>query len=240
MIKTRWHYLLLFIGCLLCVPARSADNNASSSNPSMTPVPKDKLCITEGKIEDRGDNKLSVSVPKMRAFVSQPTAQEVEAHFTYLGPTAESSPLASGELRRQFGLKLRAQDGCNLVYAMWRIEPRQELVVSVKSNPGMTTSSECDAHGYHNVTPTRSSALPQVTQGQRYTLRAIIDGSKMRVYANNKLVWQGTLKADALAFNGPVGVRTDNARFDFELFAAAPHGSQSGASAACHAGNGDE
>ena len=234
----RRHYLLV-LACMLCtysVPANSKD----SSNTSMTPVAAANLCETEGKIEDRGDNKLAVSVPKMRAFVTKPTVQEVEARFTYLGPTDESSPLSSGELRRQFGLKLRAQDGCNLVYAMWRIEPKQELVVSVKTNPGMTRSSECDAHGYHNIAPARSAALPHVDQGGHYTLRAIMDGSKLRVYANNKLVWRGDLGAEALAFNGPVGIRTDNGQFHFELFAAEPHAGQQGASAACHAGSGDE
>ena len=230
---------LLLLAFTVGMNPGSANGN-DSSNTSMTPVGAANLCVTEGKIEDRGDNKLAVSVPKMRAFVSQPTLEEVEAHFTYLGPTKESSPLSSGELRRQFGLKLRAQDGCNLVYAMWRIEPKQELVVSVKSNPSMTASSECDAHGYHNIAPTRSAALPHVKSGGRYTLRAIMDGSKMRVYANNKLVWQGDLGAEALAFNGPVGVRSDNGRFNFELFAAEPHGDQQGASAACHTGNGDE
>ena len=32
--------------------------------------------------------------------------------------------------------KLRAEDACNLVYVMWRIEPQSRLVVSVKRNPG--------------------------------------------------------------------------------------------------------
>ena len=41
-----------------------------------------------------------------------------------------------GELRRQFGLKLRAQDACNLVYVMWRIEPASKLVVSIKCRTG--------------------------------------------------------------------------------------------------------
>lgn len=235
----RHAFLLLIIGLSGC--RAGTMNNADSSGPtSMTPVPLGKLCITEGKIENPGDNRLSVSVPKMRAFVASPTLQEVEAHFTYLGPTKDSSPLSSGELRRQFGLKLRAQDGCNLVYAMWRIEPKSELVVSVKSNPGMTQSSECDAHGYHTIKPTRDINVPEIKRGQHYTLRAIIDGDKMRVYGNNKLVWEGLLGAEAQAFNGPVGVRSDNGRFDFGLFAALPHGDQQGASAACHAGSGEE
>lgn len=235
------HYCFLLLAiCLLCVNDGLARDDHQSSTTSMSPVPLDKLCITEGKLKNLGGDRLSVSVPKMRAFVAKPTLQEVEAQFTYLGPTKESSPLSSGEMRRQFGLKLRAQDGCNLVYAMWRIEPTSELVVSVKSNPGMTSSSECDAHGYHNIKPTRDINVPAVKKGGRYTLRAIIDNNTMRVYANNKLVWEGLLGAEALAFNGPVGVRTDNGRFDFKLFAAEPQAGQQGASAACHAGNGDE
>ncbi|HKE30230.1 MAG TPA: hypothetical protein VKD65_00790 [Candidatus Angelobacter sp.] len=225
---------------LCCAPLLAGLAREADGKTSMKPVGRSKLCITEGEIEQREDNKLSVSVPKMRAFVTGPTLQEVEAHFTYLGPSKKSSPLASGELRRQFGLKLRAQDGCNLVYAMWRIEPKTELVVSVKSNPGLTQSSECDAHGYHNIKPTQASQLPDVKRGHRYTLRAIIDGSRMRVYANNNLVWEGDLGSDVKSINGPVGVRTDNGRFDFELFAAEPQPGQQGASASCRKGSGEE
>jgi len=225
---------------LCCAPLLAGLAREADGKTSMKPVGRSKLCITEGEIEQREDNKLSVSVPKMRAFVTGPTLQEVEAHFTYLGPSKKSSPLASGELRRQLGLKLRAQDGCNLVYAMWRIEPKAELVVSVKSNPGMTQSSECDAHGYHNIKPTQASQLPDVKRGHRYTLRAIIDGSRMRVYANNNLVWEGDLGSDVKSINGPVGVRTDNGRFDFELFAAEPQPGQQGASASCRKGSGEE
>ena len=207
---------------------------------SMTPVSRNNLCITEGKLEELPNNRLAVTVPKMRAFVTGPTLEEVEAHFTYLGPTKKSSPLASGELRRQFGLKLRAQDCCNLVYAMWRIQPKAGLVVSVKSNPGMTKSSECDAHGYQTIKPASSGKLPRIVRGKQYTLRAIINGATKRVYANNNLVWEGDLGPDAQAFNGPVGVRTDNGHFEFELFAAHPGPGQQGASSACHAGSGDE
>src|SRR5215471_4648084 len=233
-----FHFLIRLTIC--CAPLLAGLAQETNGKTSMRPVGRSKLCITEGEIAEREDNKLSVSVPKMRAFVTGPTLQEVEAHFTYLGPTKKSSPLASGELRRQFGLKLRAQDGCNLVYAMWRIEPKAELVVSVKSNPGMTKSSQCGANGYRNIKPSRESSLPEIKAGKHYTLRAMIDDNQMRVYANNQLVWEGALGADAPAFNGPVGVRTDNGRFDFKLFAGLPRAGQQGASATCHAGNGDE
>jgi hypothetical protein len=81
-------------------------------------VPLRNLCVTEGAIEQASGNRLSVNVPKMRAFATVATTQDVEARFTYLGKTAGEEPLGSGEMRRQFGLKLRAQDACNLVYAM--------------------------------------------------------------------------------------------------------------------------
>lgn len=233
-----FHFLIRLTIC--CAPLLAGLAQETNGKTSMKPVGRSKLCVTEGEIAEREDNKLSVAVPKMRAFVTGPTLQEVEAHFTYLGPTKKSSPLASGELRRQFGLKLRAQDGCNLVYAMWRIEPKAELVVSVKSNSGMTQSSECDAHGYHNIKPTQASTVPEVKRGHLYTLRAIIDGTRMRVYANNIQVWEGDLGADAKGINGPVGVRTDNGRFDFELFAAEPQPGQQGASASCKKSSGEE
>ncbi|HEY6387149.1 MAG TPA: hypothetical protein VIX91_15845 [Candidatus Acidoferrum sp.] len=122
-------------------------------------VPHAKLCVTEGVIEQSSGNRMSVNVPKMRAFVTIATTRDVEAHFTYLGQTAGEKPLGSGEMRRQFGLKLRAQDPCNLVYAMWRIEPESKLVVSVKSNPGQHDSAECGNRGYRNIKPAHSSRL---------------------------------------------------------------------------------
>jgi hypothetical protein len=113
-------------------------------------------------LEELKGSRLAVAVPKMRAFVAAATTQVVEARLTYLGPTRTEARLGSGEMRRQFGLKLRAQNGCNLVYAMWRIEPEAKLVVSVKSNPGMNSSSECGNRGYRNIKPRRWSAVPHL------------------------------------------------------------------------------
>lgn len=81
---------------------------------SMKIVQQNQLCVTEGEITQLSENMLAISAPKVRAFVTNPTLQEVEARFRYLGPSEKSVPLASGQMRRQFGLKLRAQDGCNL------------------------------------------------------------------------------------------------------------------------------
>ncbi len=216
----------------------SALQGPAQSEHDLLPISRAQLCITKGAIEDAGDSRLEVKVPEMRAVVAYPTTQVAEAKLTYLGPTSEDKPLASGQLRRQFGLKLRAQNGCNLVYAMWRIAPKSELVVSYKSNPGMSTSAECGTHGYHTLKPTHELAAPRLKKDTNHTLRAEINGNDMRVVIDGKLRWQGRLDHEALAFDGPAGVRTDNGRFKFEFFSS-PR-SAHGENLPCHAADGDE
>jgi hypothetical protein len=77
-----------------------------------------------------------IETPSSRAVVRILTAESAERRFCYLGPSESSKPLASGELRRQIGFKLRAQDTCNVLYAMWHIEPGARFAVSFKRNVG--------------------------------------------------------------------------------------------------------
>jgi hypothetical protein len=162
-----------------------------------------------------------VDVPKMRAYANQASADRARLHFTYLGPTARQSALGSGTVRVQFGLKLHAADPCNLVYVMWRVEPQSKLVVSVKSNPGQHTSADCGNRGYENVAPRAASALPRLTAGQSHSLAADLIGDQLRVSVDDAAVWSGHLGPTASAFTGPTGVRSDNARLEFELSADA-------------------
>jgi hypothetical protein len=76
-----------------------------------------------------------VSTKEMRATLKFPTQQDVTVDFTYLGPTQDVSHLADGEVRSQFGVKLRAQDTCNIVYVMWQFAPAQRIAVSVSAIP---------------------------------------------------------------------------------------------------------
>jgi hypothetical protein len=160
----------------------------------------------------------------MRAYVNQPDASGAQLRFTYQGPTRTQSALASGAIRVQFGLKLRAADPCNLVYVMWRVEPEPKLVVSIKSNPGAHTSTQCGNRGYQNVKPQVSAAVPQLTSGRSHTVRAALQGDTLRAYVDDSLVWQGALGPVAASMKGPAGVRSDNASLEFELDAehAAP------------------
>lgn len=178
---------------------------------------RQSLCVTEGVIKETAANHLTVDVPKMRAYVNRWTGPAGEARFTYLGPSAVQVPLASGALRQQFGLKLRAQDGCNLIYAMWRFEPEAKLVVSVKSNPGEHTSAECGNRGYRNIRARKSSPVPLVRPGETHTLRAEMNAAELAVFVDDTPVWQGNVGSEALALEGPVGIRSDNARLELDL-----------------------
>jgi len=179
------------------------------------------LDVTLGALA-ASEGRLLVESPKFRAVALRRTPPVVELDFTYLGPTAAEAALASGELRRQLGLKLRAADGCNLVYVMWRIDPRPGLVVSIKRNPGARTHRECGARGYRNVRPQRAGALPRLVPGGRHTLRAEMEDDRLAVRVDGATVWEGRLGAEVLAFDGPVGMRTDNARVAFQIRAPAP------------------
>jgi hypothetical protein len=210
---------------------------SASPDARLTPVSRASLCVTEGTVGELGGNRLSVGVPKMRAYLNAVTEPIVEAHFTYLGSTGSEARLGSGELRRQFGLKLRAQDACNLLYAMWRIEPESKLVVSVKSNPGQHSSAECGNRGYRNIKPSHSTPVPVLRRGQAHTLRAQMHGALTRVFADNTLVWEGSVGPEALSFDGPAGIRSDNAKLELEVLAGPPR--HPGAQTACRTGPGE-
>src|SRR5271168_3346074 len=202
----------------------------------LMPVSKANLCVTEGTIQEFPGQGFSVNVPKMRAYLNAYTQPVAEARFTYFGPTPNEAPLASGEMRRQVGLKLRAQDACNLVYAMWRIEPESKLVVSVKSNPGQHTSAQCGNRGYQNIKAVHSAPVPALRSGDTHTLRAEMNGAEMKVFADNTLVWEGSVGKEAMAFDGPVGIRSDNAHLQIELRVGQSPNGQPGLPPGCRVG----
>ncbi len=204
------------IGVAIAFAIAIASARAHEPVERLAPVALQGLDVTLGALRE-ADGRLLVEAAKFRAVALRRTAPVAELDFTYLGPTEQAAPLASGELRRQLGLKLRAADGCNLVYVMWRIDPKPALVVSIKRNPGKRTHAQCGAGGYRNVKPERAVPLPKLEPGERHVLRAALAGDRLVVQVDGRAVWEGALGEEILAFDGPVGLRTDNARVAFQL-----------------------
>jgi hypothetical protein len=195
---------------LTTVPLASAQTSARQSD----------FEVSDGKIDKAAGGRLSVTSKEMRATLKHASpSQKVTLHFTYLGPTKEISHLGSGEVRHQFGIKLKAQDTCNLVYVMWNFDT-QKIAVSVKLNPGQRTHEECLDHGYNNIKPRASAAPPALKVAQPHSLSADLQGLDLTVKADGVLVWQGPLLPVVLNFKGPVGLRSDNAHVVFDFLAA--------------------
>jgi hypothetical protein len=155
------------------------------------------------------------------------------------GRTEQTRALASGQRRRQLGLKLRAGDGCNLVYVMWRLDPRPALEVSVKSNPGARTTRECGARGYTRIKPASRAPLPPLDDGAEHELRAAIEGDTLVASVDGRVVWRGRLPEAARALSGPAGLRSDNLAFELVDFEAPATTAAGGAAARCTDAVGD-
>jgi hypothetical protein len=182
----------------------------------LAPIAKEALCVTKGaaRIGER------VTQPTMRAFAHETSGDAAALTFTYRGETEHARALASGQERRQLGLKLRAANGCNLVYVMWRLDPKPKLDISIKYNPGMATHKQCGASGYTKVAPVEHMAVPPLVAGDTHTLHAEIAGDQLTVWIDDQPSWRGTLPAHARELSGPAGLRSDNLAFDLVAFSA--------------------
>ncbi len=176
--------------------------------------------VSDGKIEKAAGDRLMVGSKEMRATLKKISpSQKVTIRFTYLGPSAEVSHLGNGEVRHQFGIKLKAQDICNLVYVMWNFDT-QKIAVSLKLNPGQRTHEDCLDRGYiNNLKPRMTAPPPAVRPDQPHTVYAELEGKELTVKADGRVVWQGTLVPVVLQFKGPVGIRSDNAHVVFDFLA---------------------
>jgi len=222
----------LLSGCsskrLEAAPERASSAERAMSDPApaapslaVSPVAADRLCVTKGA----ATLGRTVTEPTVRAVALGTSGDAAALSFVFRGDTAVSRELASGESRRQLGLKLRAQDGCNLLYVMWRLDPKPSLSVSLKRNPGMRTHKECGASGYTRIKPARDAAaslaaVPALSPGATHTLRAELAHDELLAWIDDQLVWRGALPAGVRDLAGPAGLRSDNVSFDLVSFAA--------------------
>jgi hypothetical protein len=199
---------------LLSPAAGLAD--ASAHPQAWQRVGRDELCVTAGTM-GRAGQRLTIDEPTVRANVRDARYRAAELRFTYFGPAKHERALASGLLRRQIGLKLRAHDTCNVVYAMWHIAPDSRIAVSVKRNPGKHRHAECGVQGYVTISPETATTAPAVSPGSRHVLRAELNEDTIAVDADGVRVFSARIDRANLDFDGPVGLRTDNGRFTFEF-----------------------
>lgn len=221
---------------------------SAATSGTLGAVPRSALCFTEGAPARADERGIRLEAGGVRAVIAGDRGggndRSAEIAFRYRGPSAFDAPLANGELRRQIGLKLRAQDTCNVVYVMWHVAPKPGVAVSVKRNAGRSTHAACGDGGYVNltsepglaraplVTPDAPDDTNAGTPRLPHVLRADLDGHTLRVTADGIVVWRGELPPAAFEFDGPAGLRTDNGTFDVEL--RVPNGGAAGsASAAC-------
>ena len=182
------------------------------------------LRVSLGTISQTDSGYLTVVGPKERAVRSSGRHSNATLRFRYRGPSQKTSPLDSGSVIQQIGLKMRAMNTCNLMYVMWRIKPVEEIYIAIKRNPGKSTYQDCRAHGYLVLgrVPLKPLGITAATQkthrlgtsvtetGGRYACEVSIDGRR---------IWSGGIDAKLISnINGPVGIRSDNGSFIFKLF----------------------
>lgn len=203
---------------LIMVSACASDLEASPERGSAQKlVPAAELCVSRGKAAIGA----AVEDPTTRAIARGSLGDAAALEFVHRGDTGAVRELASGQARRQLGLKLRAANGCNLIYVMWRLDPTPKIDVSVKLNPGGRDHDDCGADGYTKVKPTRSWRVPVLASGDKHTLRAEISGDDLTAWIDDRVVWRGELPASARTLAGPAGFRSDNIAFDLVGFSAA-------------------
>ena len=192
---------------------------SACSAPSSHANPKGlaSWCVTNGQVSASTDDWLSITAPSVRMIDPLSTTQQIAIKFRYIGPTSDIKPLASGELRRQIGLKLLAEDDCNLLYVMWHIHPDSAISVSIKHNTGEKTHAECHADGYETLTPYFKYTPPIIHSGEEHQLSAQIDDAQLSVFADTQLIWRGDIGAHIQGMHGHVGLRSDNAQFEVKF-----------------------
>jgi hypothetical protein len=187
------------------------------AGPRLAAVGPDGMCVTLGDTRPLGGGRFAALGSKVRGYGVRTDGRAAELRFVYRGPSVEVSRLGSGSVFRQLGLKLEAQDGCNVLYVMWRLEPATGVEVLVKRNPGQSVHSQCGNRGYRKVKPASARPVPPLAPGSAHRLAAELTGTHLVARVDGMPVVEA--EVGELGFAGPAGFRTDNVEAELELFA---------------------
>ncbi len=89
---------------------------------------------------------------------------------------------------------------------------------SVKRNPGQRAHAQCGARGYTNVRSRWAAPVPPIVPGVSRMLQATLKGNDLTVLVDGAVAWKSMLPVWIADFDGPVGLRSDNVRFEFEYY----------------------
>jgi hypothetical protein len=182
-------------------------------------VPAGAVCVTLGEVRALSDGRFEIDSPAVRAVNRDGDDNYAALEFEYLGRSREASKLASGVVKAQFGVKLQAEDGCNVLYIMWPVDGDGRLEVSSKVNPGRSTHAQCGVKGYEAVEPKFSRPLPALSTGERHRIEARVHKRMLEVRVDDKLVWRGDAGVRTASLYGYPGLRTDNVHLKFKWLA---------------------
>ncbi len=216
------------------VTAGSVENRQQTT-PIYPKAKENKLSsfATDTDVVSRPSLSRVTSSPTMRMHAIIPSPNRVSLAFRYKGTVSKPVPLAGGDVRNQLGIFLLGKDQCNLLYVMLRFSergPKAKVTLAVQSkiNPKQSTHQECGNHGYTTLTSREQIEIPDLVlnDGKIHVLTAITKPTKtakskeeLEVMMDDRLVWSGILPtefADRLNKQGMIGVRSDNAVFEFE------------------------
>lgn len=206
---------------LVLFAAACSPSHPAAPTTKVEAVAPERMCVTHGVMQGT-----RVDDPEVRAVSTTSGGDAAALTFELHAWPTQTKALRSGDVRHQIGLKLRAADGCNLVYVMWRLDPpKPSIVVQVKNNPGDNTNGECGISGYTRVRPSHRGKIPYAAPGEQHSLQAEIHGDELTAWVDGIVAWTGTLPDEARTLRGPAGLRSDNLAYDVVSFAAPPgHG----------------
>src|SRR3954453_23199793 len=128
---------------LLVAFAPCSSSHPAAPTTKVEAVAPDRMCVTHGVMQGT-----QVADPELRAVATTSGGDAAALTFKMHDWPTDTKALRSGDVRHQLGLKLRAADGCSLVYVMWRLDPPMPSVeVQVKRNPGAANNDECGTSG---------------------------------------------------------------------------------------------
>lgn len=158
-------------------PATRRGRSRRSPRPLLATDPRASRCCARATFDARG-RAPEACAPSFRVI----SASRPRSRSRIAARVMRPRRLATGEVRRHIGSKLRAQGPVQRRLRDVTHRSDTGVYVSVKGDPGLDTDAECGANGYVNLPASAGAREPAgIEIGSNHTLRAELDGITLRV-----------------------------------------------------------